>query len=183
MKWLSSLLVGISLFGSMEASGSDWKYFGGTVLEKGEKVIAYYDTESVEYLSNGNVRTWTKAVYPSEVERILNKEEVIKKAAQKVVVGYMPPYALSNPNEVQSHDTCVEIIGWEEAAKHAEIKPRFRILFEINCKEKTIRFLSLTSYKDEGGIEGSSKTPGEWGYISPETNSETLRKILCKDRK
>jgi hypothetical protein len=167
-------------FGAGETWGTDWKYFGGTVLERGEKVIAFYDADSVEYSSNGNVRVWTKAVYPSEIDKMISQKEVVEKAAKKVMQGYFPPYALSKHNPQPSYDTCLEIIGWEEAVNRPEIKARARYLFEINCKTKMIRILTGTSYMDDGGIASSIKRPTEWDYISPETNSDTLRKLLCK---
>ena len=148
---IALLIIG---FYAVEASGADWKFLGGSDVRDGEKVIAYYDAESLEYLSNGNVRLWTKAVYPSEVERIANKKDVIEKAAKKVVDAYFPPYVLLNPHPKTSYDDYVEIIAWEEAANHAEIEPRARFLFEINCKEKTIRTLSTIFYKwRQGGGE------------------------------
>lgn len=176
------VLVIIGLY-AVEALGADWKYFGGTVLEKGEKVIVYYDAESVEYSSNGNVRVWTKTITPSEVEKVIEKKEVIERTAHKVANGYYPPYILTNPTPQPSFDNYMEIIGWEEAANQGETQPRARILFEINCKTKMIRFLSATSFRNDGGIKSSTSTPDEWSHISPETNSDTLHKILCNGRR
>jgi len=158
---------------------ADWKYFGGTVLPKSETVIAYYDAESIEYLSNGNIRVWTKAVNPSEVTKILEKKEVIKKSAQKLAQGYFPPYVLLNPYPKTSYNSNIDIIAWEEAANHYEIKPKARILFEINCNEKMIRTLSTILYKNDGGVTNGSNDPDKWSYISPETNAETIKNIVC----
>jgi hypothetical protein len=172
------MLIG---FSSVETWGADWKFLGGSVISKDGTVIAFYDAESTEYLSNGNVRVWTKAVNPSEVERLSGKKEVIKKAAEKVVRSYYPPYVLVNPYPKTSFDDYIEVVGWEEAANDVEIKARARVFYEVNCIDKMIRSLSTTVYSD-AGVASSSKG-GEWDYIGPETNSETLRKILCKDRK
>ncbi|MGD0022693.1 MAG: hypothetical protein ABSC54_10370 [Smithellaceae bacterium] len=142
----------ILVLGYKEASGADWKYFGGATLPKKELVIAYYDDESIEYLPAGNVRVWTKSVSPSEIGKMAQKKEVIEKAAKKVVQAYFPPYCLLNPYPKTSYDDYMNIIGWEEAANHDEIKPRARILFEIDCKEKMIRTLSTTIYENKGGV-------------------------------
>ncbi len=182
-KRLLIIVLVIIGFYAVEASGADWKFFGGTVLEKGDKVIVYYDAESVEYPSDGNVRVWTKTVAPSEVEKVIEKKEVIEKAAQKVANGYYPPYILTNPTPQPSFDNYMEIIGWEEAANHGETQPRARIFFEMNCKIKMIRSLSAISFGNDGGIKSSKRTPDEWSYISPETDSDTLHKILCKGRR
>ena len=166
----------------MDGWGADWKYFGASVLSKGEEVMTFYDAESIEYLSTGNVRVWTKVVNASEHnKKIMEKEEVIEKAARKIAKGYYPPYVLVDSSRQTSLKDCISIIGWEEGANDAEIKPRARIFFEVSCWNKMIRSLSSTFYND-AGVTSSSKG-GEWEYIGPETNSETLRKILCKDKK
>jgi hypothetical protein len=168
---------------SLEANGADWKYYGGTVLSKNKTVIAYYDSESVEYLSNGNVKVWTKVVIPEEVEKILKKKEVIKKAAEKVIQKYSPPYCLLNPYPKTSFDDYMNIIAWEEAANQDKIKSRARIFFEIDCKEKKIRVLSTTIYENNGGVVKGSDNPDNWSYISPETNADTIKNIVCSGDK
>jgi hypothetical protein len=171
----------ISLF-PLEAWGADWKYFGGSMLRKGEAAIVYYDPESLAYLSNGNARVWTKAVSPSERnKKIMEKEEVIEKAARKIAKGYYPPYVLAHPYPETTYDNYIDIIVWEEGANDVEIKPRGSVLYEVNCRDKMIRTLQTTVYDDAGVLSGAKG--GEWDYIGPETNAETLRKILCKDRK
>jgi hypothetical protein len=182
---LGVILIGLALFPYAEVWGADWKFIGGSVLQagsqlKGETNICYCDPASVEYLSNGNIRVWIKAISPSEHNnKIIEKKEVIEKAAQKVVDKYIPPYVLLHPET--TFNDYVNIIGWEEAANDAEIKPRARVFYEVNCRDKMIRTLSVTTYND-AGVASRSKGDG-WDYISPETNAETLRKILCKDRK
>ncbi|MGA2517917.1 MAG: surface-adhesin E family protein [Thermodesulfobacteriota bacterium] len=178
---LGVLSIGLLILGYAEVWGADWKVFGGSVLSKDKTTIGYYDAESIEYLSNGNVTVWTKTVKTLEVEMIGSKKEVIEKAAEKLVQGYHPPYVLLNPYPKTSLDSNLDIIMWEEAANH-DIKPRLRVLFEINCEEKMIRTLSTIIYKKDG--TGTSRSiNGTWDYISPEINTETLRKILCKDKK
>lgn len=182
IRFLITILI-IFAFGTVDSWGADWKYFGGSPLSKTEIVFVFFDNESIEYLSNGNIRVWTKAVIPSEVGRITEKKEVIEKAAQKVADGYFPPFVLSNPNPESSHDDIVLIIASEEAANHLEIKPKGRFLFEIDCKTKMLRTLSGTNFMNDGSLKSSTRTPQEWGYISPETNGDNLRKILCKEKR
>lgn len=180
---LITMLV-VLVISCLEASAADWKFLGGFQLkQKRGDTIAYYDTESVQYLSNGNVRVWIKAVYASEVDRLLTtkNKEIIKTTADKVANGYYPPYVLLNPYPQTSFDTYMEIVTWEEAANHAEIKPRAKIFFEINCKDKMIQTLSSVIYRGDGGTASTSGI-GKWDYIGPESNGETLQKILCKGR-
>jgi len=173
----------IMAFGAVELWGADWKFFGGSAKPKVDQIFVFFDNEGIEYLPNGNVRLWTKVVIASEVWKIAEKKEVIEKAADKFASGYSPPYLLSKPNPAPSLDDIVAIIASEEAANHSGIKPKGRLLFEINCKEKMSRYLSGTSFRADGSAESSTRTPQEWEYISPETNFDTLRKILCKGKK
>jgi hypothetical protein len=172
------LLAAISLT-SIDASGADWKFCGGAMLFKGEKTIAFYDSENIEYTADGTVKVWVKAIKQSVFDTAMKKNEkqVIEKAAQKVVTQYYPPYALVN--QKTSYDVCIEIISWEELANSYEIKPRAKILFEINCIDRKIRTLSGVNYKKNDETESSSKI-SDWNYITPESNGETLQKILCK---
>jgi hypothetical protein len=56
----------------LEAGAADWKFIGGTLLTKTSgETLAYYDSERVQYLSNGTVGVWIKAVDASEVDRLL----------------------------------------------------------------------------------------------------------------
>ena len=88
-----ALLIAIFLTGA-KAQGDDWKFYGSSDLSKSENVITYYDAESIERLSDSNVRVWTKTVRLSEVERITKVEEVSKKAERKIAARYVPPYIL-----------------------------------------------------------------------------------------
>ena len=56
-------------------------------------------------------------------------------------------------------------------------------LNEINCEEKTHRFLSSIYYDNNGKMIytiPSSKLPTEWLSIVPESNADNLCKTICK---
>jgi hypothetical protein len=76
------------------------------------------------------------------------------------------------------------MIAWEQAANRSDIPAYIRILYELNCNEKKLRTLSGTAYS-KNGSEPKSHTDdnSQWTYISPETNAETLGKILCRGKK
>jgi len=53
--------------------------------------------------------------------------------------------------------------------------------YEINCKDKTSRILSITDYNKDGTVISSdSKTNAEWSRVSPESALESLYKMVCK---
>jgi len=56
-------------------------------------------------------------------------------------------------------------------------------LNEINCAEKTNRFLSSIYYDNNGKMIysiSSSNFPTEWLFIVPESNADNLYKKICK---
>jgi hypothetical protein len=175
-----AFLITIFLTGA-KVQGADWKFYGTSDLSKGETVIAYYDAESIERLSEGHVKAWTKTISLSEVERTMKVEEVSKKAERKIKARYVPPYILSNPEPRPSSEDTMKIIVWEEAANYDVIKSKMKVLYELNCKRNKIRNLSKTSSKNDGGPETGPKID-EWTHISPRSNAETLHNILCKQR-
>jgi len=175
-----ALLITFFLIGS-KVQAADWKFYGSSDLSRSESVIAYYDAESIERLSDGHVRMWTKTISLSEVERIMKLEEVSDKAERKIKAGYGPPYILSNPKPEPSFDSTMKIIVWEEAANYDAIKSIKKVFYELNCTKKKIRNLSMTSYKSDGRPETRTKI-NEWISISPNANTETLHNILCRQR-
>ena len=173
-------LITIFLTGA-KVQGADWKFYGSSDLSRSETVIAYYDAESIERISDGHVKAWTKTISLSEVERIMKVEEVSKKAERKIKAGYVPPYILSNPKPQPSADDTMRIIVWEEAANYDVIKSKTKVSYELNCKRNKIRDLSATGNKNDGGTKTGPRID-EWAPIRPKTNAETLHNILCKQR-
>jgi hypothetical protein len=158
---------------------ANWKYAGGTLPEKeSAHALAFFDADNVQYLSNGDVQVWMKAIDASEIDRIVSKEkEITRKAAEKMARSYYPPYFSSYPDS--SANTYIEMIEWEEAANHADIKPRARQLYEIRCKERMIQTITSITYKNDGTTTFASDFD-KWSDIIPESTGDTLRKILCK---
>lgn len=175
-----ALLIAIFLTGA-KAQGSDWKFYGSSDLSKSETVIAYYDAESIERLSDSNVRAWTKTISLSEVERIMKAEEVSKKAERKIAARYVPPYILSNPKPRPSSEDTMKMIVWEEAANYDVSKTKSKALYELDCTGNKIRNLSMTGSKKGGGQKAGPKID-EWASIRSKPNAETLRNILCRQR-
>jgi hypothetical protein len=171
------LIMGLTVLAT-SCPGADWKYFGATMLDRGE-AIGFYDAEGVEQLSTGNVKVWTKAFTDkAEFARAANRKTNIDSAAKKLSEYYVPPLCLVDSKDCEKFETVVNMVSWEVTANDAYLQPRVRILFEIDCGNRMIRTLSTILYKKRG-ISGSESTPGAWEHISPETNSDTLRKILC----
>ena len=178
---LFTALLSATFLHGAEAQGADWKFYGEGDLSKGDAVIAYYDAESIKRLPDGMVRAWTQCISHAEVERTVNLEEVSKKAARKIKERYVPPYMLSNPKPEPGYDVNMRIIGWEAAGNYDVIKPNLKVFYELDCQAKKIRILSKINYKNDGGTETSSEIE-KWIHVNPGSNTESLYKILCKQR-
>ncbi len=172
------LLITVFLIGA-KGQGADWKFYGTSDLPKSGTVIAYYDAESIERLSDYHVKAWTKTISLSEVERIMKVEEVSKKATRKIKARYVPPYILSNPQPRPSAEDTMKIIVWEEAANYDVIKSETKVLYELNCTGNEIRDLSISSSKKDSGQKTGPKLD-VWTAISPKSNAEALHHILCR---
>jgi len=73
------------------------------------------------------------------------------------------------------------VLGWVgKGGKKYENLSQSIILSEINCIEKKVRDMSVTSYDNRGDIIDSSNSPSEWNFIVPESNGENLYKEVCK---
>jgi hypothetical protein len=160
---------------------ADWKYAGGALTEMGNgNTLAFYDAENIEYSSNGDVKVWTIAVDASEIDSLAGRDKrIMSKAAEKVAQSYYPPYFLSNPDFNTSADAYLEMIVWEESANHADMKPRAKMLYEINCRERMIQTVSAITYKSDGTTSFASDFD-RWFPITPDSTGEALRRILCK---
>lgn len=160
---------------------ASWKYAGAALPENGNgHTLAFFDAETVEYLSNGDVKVWVKTIDTSDVDGLVAREKTIMtKAAEKTARSYYPPYFLSNPDPDASADACIEMILWEEAANHADVKPRAKMLYEINCRERMIQTVSAITYKSDGTTTFASDFD-RWSPIPPDSTGDVLRRILCK---
>lgn len=162
-----------------DALRSSWKYAGGALPgnESGQ-VLTFYDAENIRYLDNGDVQVWVKTVDASEIDRLVAREkDILTRAAEKTANAYYPPYFLSNPDP--NADAYIEMILWEEAANHAELKPRSRGLYEIRCRENMIQRISSRLYKTDGTTTYASDFD-RWSPITPGSAEAALHKILCR---
>ncbi len=160
---------------------ANWKYAGIISLDKESgAALAFFDAENIQYLSNGNVTVWIRAVDAAEMERLVTREkEITDKAAEKMEKTYYPPYVLSSADTSPGVDQYLEIIEWEEAANHADIRPRARLVYEIRCRERMIQTVSTVLYRSDGTTTFASDFD-RWSSVIPGSTGDTLRKILCK---
>lgn len=164
-----------------DALRANWKYAGETSTENGgNRTLAFYDAENVEYLADGGLKVWVKSVDASEIEeRVARNNDILKKAADKTAQSYYPPYFLSNPDLNAAADSYIEMTAWEEAANIADVKTKVKRLYEINCREGKYQSVSAITYRSDGTTSYSSDFE-RWSPITLDSTGAALQKILCR---
>ena len=160
---------------------ANWKYAGESPPGiEGEKTLAFYDSENIEYLADRKVKVWVKNVDASEIEETVSGDQsILKKAGDKAAQSYFPPYFLANPDSSESADSYIAMIAWEEAANRSTAKPRTKRLYELNCWERKILTISTIQYKSDGTTTYSSDFD-RWSPIAPDSTGEVLQTIMCR---
>ena len=167
------LSITISIILVVNAFSADWVYYGGN-----KNAVLFYDSTSVNK-SKKKVRFWTKSMSVDEI-RNLSEEEVIDnndKAILKLKNGYIPPFTRVSPGK---HD--IVIAGLEQLANDISKNVKSKELAEIDCYGKMIKVLSMTLFNEDGSVETTTSKPTDWRYIEPESNLESLEKILCRHK-
>jgi hypothetical protein len=156
------------------ADDVDWRLYGGATVENTPE-ICFFDAKGVTQESVGQLRVWTKCLDQKELGNVLLDNASLEKVARKRLSGYVPPIVTIG---VLKSDQIDAALIAEETANLDNIRPKSRILLEFNCVEQKVR--TLSTYVRNNGQEGFSRKPGDWDYISPETNVAYLQKILCR---
>jgi hypothetical protein len=166
------------LAGAQVATSSQWKFFGGSPSKAGDLTL-FYSESDLTRLPTGILRVWTKGLRHNALEQAYKKMDkgLIDKVAAKIAHYYIPPYAMLKD---LSQDELVDVVSSEELANAATIQPSIRILYELNCAERTYRQLSVFL-----NMEGKTKTSSDvsqWDHIAPETNMASLSTLLCSPK-
>lgn len=158
------------------ASCSDWKYYGGTEIKPKGLLFAFYDSDSIKR-TDKYIKVWIKSVLDKDIELFASDENsmqsINENATSKVASGYFTPYSKVTP-EVKRD---INFVKLEETANNSSLSVKHKMLYEIDCIENKVRTLTMMSF-DNGKIEEINEM-GNWSYISPDSNTETLGKILC----
>jgi hypothetical protein len=127
-------ITGLVLFGYTEGWGVDWKYYGTN-----EDGSYFYDTESMNRLSNNLIEIWVQSAYT---------EKSISHWVREGGKGF------------QDLDFSV-------------------ILFELNCVERSARYLRIVFYSKNGKVFYPIDND-EWHLIAPDSMIGSLHEEVCK---
>jgi hypothetical protein len=177
-------LIGPALAGVLSATAwarsvdPDWKFYGGVSSSNGQS-WCFYDANSVVRTTAGHVTLAAKCLPQSDMDGV-NIEtdfagEIARSVARERRAHYLPPYAKA---ETMETGQAGDIARLEQIADVANIAPRVKISYELDCAKSLTRELSL--YVQVNGSVRSVDQPTEWKAISPEANTVRLSGILCR---
>ena len=156
----------------MGAGDSNWKWFalspgkiGGELLE------SFFDINSVKHTANGHVQVWTKSLSDKEMNDSKLGVAGIGQAAGRLAHYYVP---LAARTDSMNKTQIINIVIAEAYANEGVLVPKMEELFEVNCKDETLRTLSV--HTDDNH---DTENPTVWEHIAPETNGWRLMKLVC----
>lgn len=116
--------------------------------------ICFYEATGVQQQPEGRVRVWAKCLPQKDLDAVdIQKDfsgRILENTADRVAHYYVPPIATIESADVEQ---MMSIAQYEQTADIANIQPRARIFYEINCSERMIRELSI--FIQVGGKVGS----------------------------
>lgn len=179
---VASVLVAVAYRSAVQARapGQDWKFYGGVSSPNGQ-AWCFYDARSVAREPAGHVQVAAKCLPQTDMDDIDVETEfggvIARNVARKRRSHYMPPYAMA---ETLDRAQAADIARLEEIADIADVEPRVRISYELDCTKHLARQLNL--YVKVNGKVRTVDKPGDWKAISPRENSVRLFRILCRPR-
>jgi hypothetical protein len=179
---VASVLAGVAYRSGAQARAisQDWKFYGGVSSPNGQ-TWCFYDARSVSREPAGLMQVAAKCLPQADMDDVDVDTDfggaIARNAARKRRSHYMPPYAMA---ESLDRAQAADITRLEEIADIADIEPRVRISYELDCTKHQVRRLNL--YVKVNGKVRTVDKPSDWAPISPRENSIRLSRILCRSR-
>ncbi len=159
----------------------DWKYYAR--IPVGSEVDQlFYNAGDVVQLPDGHIEVWTKGLLDKDVDAIEDSKPpnaLYKQASdgvyKKMMNQYDPPYSTLGHWDKK---WWLQIVMAEEIANIGKTEPRARVLYEIDCKNRMMRRLSI--HISTKGQVSSNDHPTEWEHTAPETPAEALEALVCR---
>jgi hypothetical protein len=159
------------------AQDVDWKVYGPGEVD-GQASICLYDSGVIKG-PDKRIKVWTKCLSGKDLEAIDVKgdpgKKILETAAHKIARKYIPPIVLLKEH---TSNQLLGVVISEVAAGIADIKPQARVLYELNCAERMIRALNI-QIRINNELRTKDK-PDDWVHAPPETNGNTLLRMLCQ---
>ena len=175
--WLvASLAIGAGTLGlRAQTKPLDWKLYGLTKVGP-DQMELFYERSQIKHVQTGYVLVWTMELSAKEIEAVRRAmgKDLIDRVERKVAANYVPPYGRIKE---LSRDEMNAVISSEEIANDAEIQPRARLLYELDCPGRMYRERSIYTASD--GTTHTLDTTSRWQLLAPQTDVASLTTLLC----
>jgi hypothetical protein len=177
---VASVLGSVTYRSAVQARtvSQDWKFYGGVSSPNGQ-TWCFYDARSVAREPAGLLQVAARCFPQADMDDVDVETDfggaIARNVARKRRSHYAPPYAMA---ETLDRAQAADIARLEEIADLANVEPRVRITYELDCTKHLVRPLNL--YVKVNGKVRTVDKPGDWKPISPRENSIRLSRILCR---
>jgi hypothetical protein len=153
----------------------DWKMYGGLSAEPDGNEYCFYEERGVIRPQAHSVRVWTKCLLQKDLEAFPPDKPYyraeIDMGASRAAHYYLPPLSTI---ERMKPDQIMQTSIYETVADLADYEPKARIFYELDCRQKRMRELSISVGNNH--IEA----PMPWKDVGPESNGANLLELLCR---
>jgi hypothetical protein len=171
---IAQLAVNVAI---AQETSVDWKEYAFSKLPSGNVGEFYSDGDIRRSPDGHNVKVWVKALDEKELDRAKDTMSKVNigRVASKIAHYYIPPISTV---QTLTHDQLYDTVMNEQVADEAEIQPRIRVLYELDCAGRLNREISM--HINNKGHISSTDTTSEWKHAAPETPMATLQALLCQ---
>lgn len=162
------------------AQEADWRVSGHT-----ETALMLYSVPNIVRRPDGIVHVWSeqlnlKALGRAQAHALKYDRTLLDRVAGRIARYYIPPYlTLIEVNAKNTANAAMDIAVKEELADEQKVKPSAMFLFELDCKDKEMRYRILSGYtRDPSGFH-DIQHPMAWDYAPPDSNGADLFKLVC----
>jgi len=182
---LALLLAVVSSVAFCNVYAADWKFTGS-----GPQGPMFFDANSIKYPEKDYVSVWVKGISNKAAKNYYKGKrgkELISDVSKKLTKNHVPSLMLldSVKNKYKSDqdfgNAIFEALIDEAMANDPfGISPYVSIYFQIDCKNKRIGTLSITTYSKDGTVKSSDSSEyPNYSYFAPDTTGDLLTILVC----
>ena len=150
-------------------------------------VVQFFDSAGMKTLSDGHLAIWVKSI-PRKKLQIFDKQapkmgvnQMYDDAVAKAAVRLLTESRMSIERVLTvkiNKEARAEMMLFEALADGGSIEAKYKIFFEIDCRNDLMRSLSTFLTGPEGEVS-SSEMPSQWLHVPPETAGSNLVALTC----
>lgn len=167
------------------AYASEWRY-AGYLDAKGAEAHQFFDAESITRPTQATTRVWVKSIRQRELDRYWKAHEkaLVEKVARGTLRSYCPAFFHLPEIETKYESAdlakfCTLAAADEIIANDPDVRTFSTIYYEFDCADKRVRVLQSVMYDSKGRVSGQRTVPGDYQFISPDSNGQWLSRLVC----